>query len=383
MAALPPQLSDAFFESRQPAAVLKHAVLRNYLTPWAAKVGYSSTEHRVAIADCHAGAGRYADGSPGSPAIIADLAGQPGLQQRQVEAYFIERDEANYAQLQTVLEEDAVGIKWQAWQGKVEEHLGDLLELTRPVPLFLFLDPFGHGLSLDRIVAAIDSRRDCPATEALIRIDAAAVYRTRGTLHGKDFKGKEATLQRLDATAGGTWWRDEDDPELVGEQYLEWFMGGLLRRACRQSGYGGWTVDVRRKAGQIPVYYLLFLTRHPDGMAVFNESLSLATASWRRSMLELTMDDSLISGDLLDDEFKQQERSLEAEWHARLRTNLLELLSEKQSFNVMREFSRIFAGTMGEARQKHLRPVLKELYAEKLTTSDSKGDLYAKVIVRA
>lgn len=53
-----PDIPQEFFESRQGAAVLKHAILRNYLPPWAGKVGSRSIDNRVAIADCYAGAGR-------------------------------------------------------------------------------------------------------------------------------------------------------------------------------------------------------------------------------------------------------------------------------------------------------------------------------------
>lgn len=378
-----PDIPQEFFETRQAAAVLKHAILRNYLPPWAGKVGSTSVGNRVAIADCYAGAGRYADGSPGSPAIVADIAAQTGLQNRKIEAYFMEQDRATYDHLRTVLEEDATGITWEAWPGRVEDHLDDLFDATAGVPLFLFLDPYGHGLTMDQIVAALAARRNAPATEALIRIDAPGIWRIRGRLTSTAGKGREATLHRLDQTAGGSWWRDENDPSLGTPDYLEWFMGQLLRRVCDRTGYAGWSVDIRRRADQLPTYYMLFLTRHRDGMTVFNESLSLATRAWRRRILELAAEGSLFDDALVESEFEGQEKKLEQEWHNRLRVNVMQLLEEHHNFGVFAQFEEVFAGTLGMAREKHLRKVLKELHSEGLTRSDSKGDLYRKVVVRA
>ncbi len=58
-----------FFEERQGAAVLKHAILEQYLPLFVAKPGKFAPEHRVAYVDAYAGAGVYDSGEPGSPAL--------------------------------------------------------------------------------------------------------------------------------------------------------------------------------------------------------------------------------------------------------------------------------------------------------------------------
>jgi three-Cys-motif partner protein len=377
------QLTQEFFESRQAAAVLKHAILTSYLPVWAGKTGSTSLDHRVAVGDCYAGAGRYRDGSPGSPAIIAQLAQQPGLRNRRIEAYFIEQDPATFEQLREVLEADATGISWEAWQGGADGHLDQLIARTQGVPLFLFLDPYGHGLSCDRLMTALAARpsdRWSPPTEALIRIDSAAVFRTRGALRKAPYPGRDRTLSRLDETAGGSWWRDEDDPALTTDAHLDWFAAQVLRRLSKQWRWAGWAVPVRRKAGTLPVYYLIFLTRHVDGMTVFNDSLSLATAQWRRRIFDLSVEGSLFEGDVGDDTFASQEAELEQEWCLRLKENMIALLAERPSFVVVREMERVFAGVLGLAREKHLRAALRQLNQEGVTASDSKGHLYEKLV---
>ncbi len=53
--------TQPFFESKRAAAVLKHAILSGYVSPFAVKTGSTSVDHRVAIVDGYAGAGRYDD----------------------------------------------------------------------------------------------------------------------------------------------------------------------------------------------------------------------------------------------------------------------------------------------------------------------------------
>ena len=55
--------TSKFHEAKQAAAVLKHAVLDRYVTPFASKTGSTSKDGRVAFIDGYAGPGRYADGA--------------------------------------------------------------------------------------------------------------------------------------------------------------------------------------------------------------------------------------------------------------------------------------------------------------------------------
>jgi hypothetical protein len=66
--------AQPFFTSKRAAAVFKHAILAKYVVPFAAKAGSTSTGKRVVAVDGYAGAGRYEDGEPGSPSLIAEAA---------------------------------------------------------------------------------------------------------------------------------------------------------------------------------------------------------------------------------------------------------------------------------------------------------------------
>lgn len=384
-----------FFKSKRAAAVLKHAIVSKYIVPFAAKTGSTSAGNRVVIVDGYAGAGRYEDGSPGSPALIADAVRNPALRGRTVECFFVEQDEATYQSLRQVLAEvgTSANLVWEARHGNVADHLAELLARAEGVPLFLFLDPFGLGLPFDVIAGIFDGRPSglgAPATEVLFRFDAGAIRRIRGVLHGVDFKGRQATLETLDRAAGGSWWRDEDDPILNSSEYLEWFEERLLREVCIRAKCAGWTAAVRQREGLQPVYLLIFLTRHPDGMQIFGEALSSAQEAWRQAVFNEAFETIQQDGDqvaliTIDPvaAFKSEEQILADQWVNEIERNLRGLLREREQFSVRPNYLRIFGSAAGLAREKHLRKSLQRLEAAGLTTSDSKGKLYSKLITRA
>lgn len=384
-----------FFKSKRAAAVLKHAILSRYVVPFTSKAGSRSAGNRVVIVDGYAGPGRYDDGEPGSPALIADAArNHPGLQGRVVECYFVEQDEANYRNLCEVLaEEDSGGrVVWAAKHGNVADHLDELLTRAAGVPLFLFLDPFGLGLPFDVIVNVFAGRLSgagTPATEVLFRFDAGAIRRIRGALHAPDYPTREKQLEALDRAAGGRWWRDENDPKLDNEQYIGWFMHRLLREITTRVKCAGWIAPVKHREDLQPAYLLVFLTRHRDGMEVFGETLSTAQETWRHAVFDeafaALQDDeqgALIELDP-DAMFKREEQQLAEQWQHRIEQNVRALLRERERFIVRSRSGEVYAGVLGVARTTHLRKVLKQLHTEGVTSSDSVGDLYGKEVVRA
>lgn len=77
-----PSSSD-FFGQRNAQAVLKHGILTRYAYYFAGRAG-SATQGRVAFIDGYAGEGRYEDGNPGSPLLLASQANRALLFGRDV-----------------------------------------------------------------------------------------------------------------------------------------------------------------------------------------------------------------------------------------------------------------------------------------------------------
>lgn len=389
--------TQAFFESRRAAAVLKHSILSKYIVPFTAKAGFRSDGNRVMIVDGYAGRGRYEDGSPGSPALIAEAAQDPRLRGRTIECLFVEKREAEYTELCSMLTEveksSTTPITWSARRGNVADHLDELLDRATGVPLFLFLDPFGLGLPFEVIASVFERRprgQGTPATEVLFRFDAGAIRRIRGVLHKSTEPSRDATLRALDTAAGGTWWRDEDDPSMPNADYVGWFAGRLLREITGRANCAGWVVPIKQREDLQPVYLLVFLTRHRAGMEKFGETISTAQADWRKEVYldafraaQQDKQDSLIA---LDPEalWKTEEEKLAAQWREEIERNVRAILREHERFIIRPHMSEVYGDTIGVARTTHLRKVLVKLHAEGVTTSDSKGkDLLAKEVVRA
>lgn len=377
-----------FFRSKRAAAVFKHAILSGYVVPFASKTGSASTGNQVVIVDGYAGAGRYDTGEPGSPALIARAA--RSLRGRSVQCIFVEKDAQAYRRLRSVLAEESGGsVQWNALRGTVEEHLDAILERAEGLPLFVFLDPFGLGLPFEVIVNIFRRRpHGTSATEVFFRFDAGAIRRIRGVARStSENPARAATLTALDTAAGGSWWRDNDDGSLTSEQYVDWFMSQLLERICREAGCAGWLADVRQRQEHQPVYHLVFLTRHREGLHVFGEALSLAAEKWRRAVFDEAIASATGSGQGMlidaDELFKHEERLLANDWQARLEQNVRRLLTDHESFVISQRYDEVYADLLGLPREKHLRVVLKKLYAENVTVTDGKGNLFNKRVARA
>jgi three-Cys-motif partner protein len=194
-----------FFNSKKAAAVLKHEILNGYVPPFAGKTGSVSPGNRVVIMDGFAGAGRYGDGSAGSPAIFIEAA--QATPSRKLECYFIEKDRGNYAALREMLEAEGDAITWEAWHGTAGTHIGDVLTRADGLPMFMFLDPYGIGPDFTQVVEIFRRRPSGvgrPATELLFRVDAGALRRILGVYRSeKDYPAREgATPQGGHARRG-------------------------------------------------------------------------------------------------------------------------------------------------------------------------------------
>lgn len=381
---------EAFFESKKAAAVLKHEILKGYVPPFAGKTGFRSPDHKVVIMDGFAGAGRYGDGSAGSPAIFIDAA--RATPSRKFLCYFVEKDKGNYTALRSMLEAEGEPITWEAWHGTAGAHMSEVLTRADGLPLFMFIDPYGIGPDFAQVVEIFQRRPGglgTPATELLFRVDASALRRILGVYRSTtEFPAREAQIRKLDTVAGGPWWGDEDDGVRTGAVFLEWFFEQYLKRLCTAIRCAGWATDVKQKPHHQPAYYLVFLTRHPDGMEKFGEALSLALVHWRRTVFfEAVEAQQAKTGQfaLMDpqEQFNEDERLLAAAWHSEIEQNVRALLREHERFRVRDQLETVFGTAMGQARSMHLRKALDKLRRDGVTESDKKGDLYDKVIIRA
>lgn len=375
----PPAKAAGFFSERRGAAVLKHGIIRQYLQPFASKVGRFAPGKRVVYLDGYAGAGLYSDGSPGSPALAAQTAERVSSY-RSLECIYVEEDHDTFVKLRRVLMDSK--HKWHGFEGRIDVHLDRALDIAGDAPLFAFFDPFGLGLSFERLTQEVLSRsarmptigRTGPPTEVLLNFSLPGLRRVAGHLTSKGtdpvyLKARHTMLANLDAALGGDYWRDifiTKDPDWTDQVLSEY----LERLKSAPGRWAYWSIPVANSETSPPLYHLIFLTQHADGIWQFNQALSLAQKEYRSYCLE--------QEGALDLDHDREDR-----WRDDIADNIRAMLPDGPFRVDAGTMRRVFGETLGLARETHLRKALKILIDEAAITSDAKGDLLYKRVVPA
>lgn len=370
-------MSD-FHKSKKSAAVLKHAIIDQYATPFASKTGSTSDKGRVAFIDGYAGPGRYENGDEGSGAMLLRKAREMASFPRQIECHFVESDPGIAERLREIGEIEGVGVTYTIDEGEISGHLPNLLKLAEGIPLFTYLDPCGLIIPMDEVVSVFDrpSGQYAPATEVLINL----------TAHLRRFAGMltsdtpiEASLKRMDEVCGGDWWRaawlekcsskaaSEEEKMSAEEAVVEGY-AARLRERC---GCGTWTIDVRPRATLKPVYYLVFATRHTDGMIAFGESASLGLKAWRKHLAKADAEGTLDEA-YWEDQWKSQEQALDTQWIQLLSERLTTELRKGETFRIYDRLDEILGSDLlGVVRGTHLRQAVNQLRKVGETTTQT------------
>ncbi|NME80096.1 three-Cys-motif partner protein TcmP [Rhodococcus sp. 105337] len=374
-------LSQQFHKSKKSAAVLKHAIIKQYAMPFASKTGSTSTGNRVAFIDGYAGPGRYDDGAEGSGAMLLktahDLAAMRSA--RRAELHFVEQDPDTVARLRSVVADEGSGLTVTVSDGDVSTHLPALLDAVDGIPLFAYLDPCGLIIPMDEVVSIFNRPGSNAPTEVLINL-TAHLRRFAGMLTSD--KPVENSLKRIDDVCGGDWWRyawldkcpnkvaSEDDKAAAEQAVVE---GYAQRLAERIGGAGTWVIDVRPRADLKPVYYLVFATRHIDGLLAFGESASLGLQEWRKYHAKIAADGTLFGGDW-EANWKAEEARLKAQWVDTIADRLINELGRGKAFRIIDRPQEILGEDLvGVVRTLHLRAAIKKVLAAGKTSTDPKG----------
>lgn len=372
---------DSFFQQKQPAAVLKHALLREYTKVFASAVGSQDRSRPVWVIDGYAGAGAYEEPDPegahpdGSPLIVLKMAEE--FQGKQViETVFIESDlDAVRALDQNVAPFRDRGLSATILNGTVEERLPTAWAAVGTNPVVTFLDPFGVAMRRDTMTGLLLSRpRDLPPSEVLLNINLEAVWRIGGNLElsaGQVIPclGQERGVERVDRFFGGTTWRqtfhDMRHEHGSAAQAAEHVIA-LYRDQIRQdTGYDSMSIPVRRRPHHEPLFLLTLFFRHPVGGYKFADAACRATRKWRETFRRQELAEFLgrqQQESLFGDDFEmenaaqdgaRQEKQLDAEWVQDICANIRRLGSQR--LDVARNVSQILRHTLGLAGERHIR----------------------------
>ncbi len=358
--------SVVFHTAKQSPAVLKHAVLETYLPPFIGKTGSTSSGGAIAFVDGYAGPGRYLDGQEGSGSLVLRKGNESRSigSGRTLHCFFVEQDGPTVQRLAETVASESEGLPVEVFAEAAASALPKILDRTRDFPTLFYLDPCGLLIPFEQMSPLFErpGGLGAPATEVLLNFSATTLRRVAGHLSSPN--RVERTLTRMDEVCGGAWWRQVWLDALPDKAAAEAAVvaGYASRMSAAAGGAGVWTIDVRRKPGHMPLYYLIFASRHPDGLVLFGESTSLALGKWREYLARLDAQDSLFAfGDAWVEDFKRAEAELEKAWVQDITLNLEALLSEGRSFKVLMRYNEVFGEHVGVARGKHLRAAWKDL----------------------
>jgi three-Cys-motif partner protein len=247
---MPKPKPATFFESPQGAAILKHGILRQYLSPFVSKTGSASADHRVVYVDTHAGGGAYDEGTPGSPSLAAVTASKLA-HIRNLDCIYVEEDPDQAKRLGEILK----GFPCEIINDTIESALDYVLEKAGTSPAFWFVDPFGLAPPFKQVRAIMDR---AGKTELLMNVAISAIRRCAGLANPK----------ALNEMMDGDWWQDEvwkkheggDTRERDRELVYEY------RKRLSAKKYMNWQIPVSDFPGAPPSYYLTFFTQSYDGL---------------------------------------------------------------------------------------------------------------------
>ena len=283
-----------FFEEKRDWSKLKDQILDHYLGPYLAKITTSGRPTR--IADCFAGKGRFDDGQPRSPLIIAQhvaamIARTPAPN---VKAIFIEQRYA--AELRANL---AGAPNCEVIEGEYEQCLHWFLSrcLDRGRSYFFYVDPYGVK-SLDFGHFARLKQVGFQSIEMLINFNTTGFLREGCRLlklaravpdwaDDLDYEtdGKN-TSARMDEVGGGDYWQtilgDFQAGTLDFHQAEEKFIAGYTERLGHHFTYVV-NIPIKDRSHRMPKYRLVFATDYHDGLFLMADEMH---AAWRKLLDE-------------------------------------------------------------------------------------------------
>lgn len=262
-----PTTAEKFSADRMAWSEIKHKILSDYLSLFLGKLGQ---QQRLYYVDGFAGAGRYKDGSMGSPLYAAEIARKPRQKSRAgvLKCINVEKNPRLFANLTQETAEYVTQGHVTNLQGRFAQHLDTILYTLGDWPAIFFIDPFGTENAELSSLARIASRPG--KTEALVRYDDSRVKRVyawaqryREDPNNKPRKTAEKLMDRAQQLT------DDSGLRSMAAQDAEW-RDKAVQGYCAEAKEAGLfryalAYPVRNPTTRKHKYYLVHFCNHPDG----------------------------------------------------------------------------------------------------------------------
>jgi len=270
-------MNKEFFESLKPWSERKHRLLRKYLQPFSAKVARTTPSREISIVDGFAGSAIYADGSEGSPVLIAKfgdicLGWSEPVTLKLVNIEADKDNEGIFDSLQQATRQWVDLGRILNIKGEFGEAVPRILEIVDGNPTLFFIDPFGPtDLRFDDLKPILSRR--LAVTELIINFDQDGLRRIVDAALSKNTDSKTAATNTANITAiiGSNGWREK----IEGANLTSADAEGILLREYQTNlaafGFAVVAYPIREELNSKPKYHFVYCTRHPDGLRLMND----------------------------------------------------------------------------------------------------------------
>lgn len=260
-------MNDVLWEI-EPHTIAKHKILDRYLGGWLGKFLNAKNYQVILYVDGFAGPGEYLGGEKGSPQIFMDKLVSfldKNIQKKKVYVFFIEKDTRRCNHLMKLIlnkyknyleDKSILDIEIKFINDDFQNVLNKILPIAERdslIPSLFFIDPFGYKeLKMDALRTLIKPKH----VELLITFMSSFF---RYHIRDPDY---EDTMKRV---FGDDSYKDiEDEVKLV-----DIFANNIIK------GYeDAYTLTFEMLNKQnTPLYHLVYVTRHIEGMRVMKESM--------------------------------------------------------------------------------------------------------------
>lgn len=374
--------NSEFFGIRDAKAVLKHGLLARYAMYFAGRAG-KATGGRVAFIDGYAGKGRYDDGNPGSPLLLATQAQGAETFGRDVQLAFVEQDDDYRAQLLETLAEANITADQVIGNG-LDAAIDGLLQRYNDHAILLFVDPFGLAISRDTLTRILKRRSSHQPIDVLYHFSVGAVRR-HGARAASGQHGSTNSVTMLDNALGSGTWRGPfggstgDDGAATRAAIA--VANAFATDIHATTSVPATSVPVRQRPEHLPTYLLVLFSGDRKAHWVFADMAGKTYVDWLHHCDREDFDANLRRDEqqgilrLIEDpepEVDKIDQLLAARAREHFAQHLPSVLQRRGSLRPVDCFEDLYGTMLGQARERHLRDAFKALH------SDGKIDDHAK-----
>lgn len=381
-----------FFGARDAKAVLKHGLLARYAKYFAGRAG-RATSGRVAFIDGYAGTGRYDDGNPGSPLLLASSAKSAKSFGRDVKLAFVEKDDGYRGRLLDTLTEEGVSAD-RVIGDDFDTAIEALMERYAGHAVLLFVDPFGLAISRSTLLRILSQRSRSQPIDVLYHFSLSTVAR-QGALGVTDRRGAEVSASQLDVALGPGLWRKPFERS-DGSDGAATQAAVAVARAFADSvndevtAVRATSVPVRQRPDLLPKYLLTLFSGDVKAHWGFADMAGKTYVDWLHHCdredfnANLQRDEAQGILRLIEDpepEVEKIDELLGARASVYFAEHLPDLLRRLGSVRPVDHFEELYGELLGQARELHLRNAFKSLHAQgRIDDAATGGDWMERTI---